>query len=93
MKSTIKLTPVESSQLSAIGHDPASNTLAIRFPEKNGTSRVYHYSGVDAEFFDRFLHAESKGSFFIREIKSNTERFPYVRMDDVEAEPQQKEAA
>jgi len=88
MKSTISLTPVESSQLSAFGHDPATNTLAVMFPpSKDGSQRVYHYANVDAEKFAAFQAAESKGSFFIHNIKKDTEGHPFTRMNDVVPEP------
>lgn len=32
----ITLTPVESRQIAAIGHDPATDTLAIRFKDWKG---------------------------------------------------------
>ena len=94
MKSTISLTPVESSQFSAFGHDPATNTLAVMFPPaKDGSQRVYHYANVDAEKFAAFQAAESKGSFFIHNIKKDTETHPYTRMDDVVPEAQEQQAA
>ena len=40
---------VTSSQLKEIGHDPATNTLAVRF--KHGGT-LYHYAGVDAKKFE-----------------------------------------
>lgn len=79
--SSIEMTPVESSQLSAIGHDAATNTLAIRFPpKKSGVSDVYHYQNVSAEMFAEFLAAESYGSFFIQRIKKNPIDFPYEKV-------------
>jgi len=47
---TIKLAPVDSSQIEAIGHDPETNTLAIKF--KGGG--VYHYANVSEEVFHEF---------------------------------------
>lgn len=43
----IELTPVESSQIAAIGHNPATNTLAIQFKGKGDKpGSIYHYDGV-----------------------------------------------
>lgn len=40
----IKMTPTpHSSNVESLGHDPATNTLAVKF--KSGS--VYHYEGVD----------------------------------------------
>lgn len=80
-KGPIPLTPVTSSQLAAIGHDPATNTLAIRFNGKDGRiGSLYHYANVTAEQFEAFQAAESKGSHFIRNIKPATDKHPYTRI-------------
>lgn len=81
----IALTPVASSQIDAIGHDPETNTLAIRFPvNRFGEKAVYHYSNFTAEDFAAFQAADSKGSWFGQHIKSDKLRFPFQR---VRAEP------
>ena len=83
MNKIIPLTPVTSSQIEAIGHDPESNTLAVRFKgkgERPGT--LYHYQNFDSEAFEAFNAAESKGSHFIRNIKPATDRHPYSRIDE-----------
>lgn len=90
---SITMTPVQSSQIQAIGHDPASNTLAIQFKrgqeaphggEIQALGPVYHYANVDAELFERFRTAESIGSFFYKTIKPHADKYPYTR---VEQEP------
>jgi hypothetical protein len=80
MNSNIPLTPVQSSQIHAIGHDPASNTLAIQF--KSGKAPVYHYANVGAELFEQFRGAESVGSFFYKNIKPHADKYPYTRIED-----------
>jgi hypothetical protein len=77
---SIPLTPVKSSQIAAIGHDPSSNTLAIQF--KSGKAPVYHYANVGADLFEKFRSAESVGSFFYKEIKPHTDKYPYTRIED-----------
>lgn len=85
MTPTIPLTPVESSQLAAIGHDPATNTLAIRFKAKGDRpGNLYHYQNVTAKDYEDFQKAESKGSHFIRNIKPYAETFPYSRIDETQ---------
>jgi hypothetical protein len=78
---SITMTPVQSSQIQAIGHDPASNTLAIQF--KSGKAPVYHYANVDGELFERFRTAESIGSFFYKTIKPHADKYPYTRAESV----------
>lgn len=77
----IELTPVESSQIAAIGHNPATNTLAIQFKGKGDKpGSIYHYDGVTAEQFEEFRGAESIGSHFYKHIKPNPKTFPYRRI-------------
>lgn len=68
MQSKIALHKVSSSQISEIGHDPASNTLAVR--SKHGGT-LYHYKGVSAEKFEQFKTSESIGSFLGKNIKGH----------------------
>lgn len=77
----ITLTPIKSSQLAALGHDPETNTLEVQF---NGGAR-YRYAGVDVELFDRFRNAESPGKFFAAEIKANPKAYPYSKLDPQDA--------
>lgn len=82
---TVTLQDVASSQLHAIGHDPATNTLVIEFARKHdgvAQGSIYAYENVDAELFDRFRHAESAGSFFYREIKPQPTVFRYRKISD-----------
>lgn len=56
-----------SSHIHSIGHDPETNTLAIKFHKGGAT---YHYPGVEASVFNEFHSHESPGSFFHTRIKS-----------------------
>lgn len=78
----ITMIPVTSSQIHSIGHDPETNTLQIRFPDRtNGhPGNLYQYANVDAKLFDLFRNAESIGSFFIQRIKRNTHQYPFTRI-------------
>ena len=80
MKNTIEMHPVVSSQIEAIGHDVATNTLAIQFPTKAATPNIYHYKNVTKVIFDAFKSAPSVGSFFIQNIKKNPELHPYFKL-------------
>jgi hypothetical protein len=76
----ITMQPVTSSQIEAIGHAPATNTLAIQFKGRTGPGSIYHYQNVDAEQFKQFQAAESVGSHFYKHIKPFAEKFPYQKM-------------
>ncbi|WP_109477664.1 KTSC domain-containing protein [Paraburkholderia sp. C35] len=86
-RAPIALSTVESSQIHAIGHDPATNTLAVQFKDKEGgPGSLYHYSNFDAEEFEHFKGAESIGSHFYKNIKPNATTYPYAR---IETDPEQ----
>lgn len=76
----IAMDAVESSQISAIGHCPVTNTLAIQFPSKSGAGSVYHYANFEVEAFEAFKNAASLGSHFIKNIKPHRDRYPYVKV-------------
>lgn len=76
----IALSPVESSQLHAIGHDAATNTLAIQFKSKGGPGSTYHYANFTQEDFAAFKVAESAGAHFGQHIKNATEKHPFTKV-------------
>jgi hypothetical protein len=77
----ITLDSVESSQIHVIGHDGATNTLAIQFKTKNGIGSVYHYANFTAEQFEEFKAAESIGSYFKCVIRPSADAHPYVKIN------------
>lgn len=75
---------VTSSQIKEVGHDAATNTLAIRFNGKGDQpGSLYHYAGVDAEAFQKFKSAESIGSYFGKNIKA---KFFYTKINEKKEE-------
>ena len=77
----INLTPIDSSQLAAIGHDPETNTLAVQFPiNKAGLQSLYHYKNFTKDDYLAFMTAESKGSHFKKHIKNEVVKHPYERI-------------
>jgi hypothetical protein len=82
----IELNAVNSSQVKAIGYDPATKTLAVSFTR--GTGAIYHYPDVAPEIFEAFRAAESIGSFFGQHIK----QLPFTKYA-AEAEPAAAEKA
>jgi len=75
-------TPVESSLIKSIGHNPADNTLEVEF-HKGG---VYSYAGVPAEAHAALMAAESIGSHFLKNVKG---RYAHTK---IEAEPKSQGA-
>jgi hypothetical protein len=69
----IAMQPVKSSQVSAIGHDPETNTLAVQFTR--GSGQIYHYPNVTPEDHQAFLNAPSIGKHFGAHIK----KLPFVK--------------
>jgi hypothetical protein len=57
---------VESSNVEAIGYDPAAQQLHVRFL-KSGLTYVYY--DVEEWVFQEFLQADSKGIFLNERVK------------------------
>lgn len=85
----IALNSCESSQIEAHGHDPATNTLALQFKNKNGVGATYHYANFTQADYDAFRNAESLGRHFGQHIKTQFDKHPHTRV----AEPPESEAA
>ncbi|WP_225784703.1 KTSC domain-containing protein [Xenophilus sp. Marseille-Q4582] len=83
----IPMTPVQSNQIKAIGHDPATETLAVTF--NHGVGAVYHYSGVTKELHAAFISAESIGKFFGMHIQ----KLPFKKFAPPAAAPAPEAAA
>jgi hypothetical protein len=64
----IELLAVNSSQVKAIGYDPATKELAVTFTR--GTGAIYHYHQVEPATFEAFKAAESIGGYFGQHIKA-----------------------
>ena len=77
---SIPLTPVKSSKLAAIGHDVASQTLAVQFFAKGAPGNVYHYANFSAAEYAAFASAESVGKHFLAHVQPHKEKHPYVNM-------------
>ncbi len=84
---SIALTPVKSSQLAAIGHDPATETLAIQFLTKGQPGNVYHYRNFTAAEYAAFASAESAGAHFGKHIKPHGDKHPFQNMGVPSAAP------
>ena len=60
------LRPVESSSIEAVGYDPKTHRLYVRFL---GSGNAYVYYDVAKRVFEDLLAADSKGRFLNSEIK------------------------
>lgn len=69
-----KMQDVQSSNLKAIGHDPATSTMRVHFQGGN----VYHYKNVPAEKFAQLASSPSKGKHFAKHFK---DRHPFTKQD------------
>lgn len=87
IKLSIAMMVVASTQIHAIGHDQATNTLAIEFKKKDGPGNLYYYKPVPRGVYDKFVVAESKGRFFGEFIKGNPEYPPTKYVPEEEREP------
>jgi hypothetical protein len=78
----ITMDAVASSQIYSIGYDSGTNTLAIRFRDRNdnGPSSLYHYANFTADDWEAFKGAESKGSHFGKFIKPEVVKYPYTKI-------------
>ena len=57
---------IQSSSVDAIGYDPASGKLYVRFI---GSGHAYVYRGVPETVYQSLMGAESKGRFVNERIK------------------------
>jgi hypothetical protein len=74
----IAMDAVESSQIHSIGHDAETQTLAIRFKNKDGApAGLYHYHNFTTDDLSLFKGAESIGSHFYKNIKPLKDKHPY----------------
>jgi hypothetical protein len=65
---------VSSSSIAAIGYADDAETLEVEFV----TGTVYRYRGVDADVYENFRQAPSKGAFFNTHIK---DAYPWEQVE------------
>lgn len=80
----IALEKIKSSQIDSIGHDAATNTLAIRFKSYSTgkPTSLYHYANFTAEDFEALRNAESIGKHFGKHIKPFDVKYPFQKIDE-----------
>lgn len=86
-RKTMKMVPVSSTQISAIGHDPEKNILRIRFKDfkTKQDGATYEYSNVDAQTHADLVNAESIGRAFRQGLKTDPKRWPNRKLTPEEA--------
>jgi hypothetical protein len=65
--STPEMTPVDSTNVAAVGYDPEAQEIYVQF--LSGTT--YKYLGTDEQTFEELRDAPSVGSYLNRVIKPN----------------------
>ncbi len=68
----MKMVPVSSTNLRAVGYNPVSQTLRIEFH-----SGTYDYYGVPESIYNGLMNASSKGQYHHQYIKYG---FRYVKI-------------
>ncbi len=63
--------PVASSNIKSIGYIANGEILEVEF----NSGAIYHYFSVPAGVFADFVDAESKGKFFIRNVRDAKYRY------------------
>lgn len=69
----MNMTPVNSTNLAAIGYDPGSRTLRVEFR----TGGTYDYFDVPQTEYDGLRNASSHGEYLARSIKG---KYRYARV-------------
>lgn len=77
---SIPLKPVASSALAAIGHDPATETLAVQMFQGSKPGNVYHYANVTLAEYSAMAGAKSLGEHLARHIKAHKAKHPCTNM-------------
>jgi hypothetical protein len=63
---------LESTSLKSVAYDEETLTLEVEFVEGG----IYQYSGVPLELYEELINAESKGRFYVGNIRN---AFPYKK--------------
>ena len=61
----MKMIPVSSSAISAIGYEEPTRRMAVRFKQ----GKTYAFCRVPRSVFQAFLHSSSKGAYYDQYIR------------------------
>lgn len=70
------MTPVESSNIEALGYQAPTQTMTVKFK----TGAVYHYQNVLPDTYQAILTAESVGSAFNKLVKAHPSVYPFTKV-------------
>lgn len=76
----VTMNPIESSHHSRAGYDIEAQQLYIDFAKPDAAPNIYRYSNFTPDDWNAYVTSDSKGGHFIRNIKSHTQKYPYVRV-------------
>lgn len=87
---TFDMVDVESSNIDAVGYDPAAQVLRVKF--RDGSP--YDYQGVPPQLHAELMGAESKGGFFFKRIRNAKSdaggpMFPFQKVTPQQQEQQE----
>ena len=74
---------VDAKQFDAVGFDPSTSTLGIKFKARGGGKvppSEYHYANVDEMTRDALMGSNDKDEYFNKHIKSNPTDYPYQKI-------------
>lgn len=69
--------PVKSSQLHAVGYDPATRTMRVQFKEGTAPGPQYDYANVPPELHAELATAASPGTHFHKHVRG---KFKHTRL-------------
>lgn len=87
----MQMLPVKSSQVAAIGYDPGTLKLRVRFKPfaKKGAEPqpdpTYEYSNGSQGDYSAIFGAESIGREINQRLKKQPEKYPYRKLSEEEA--------
>jgi hypothetical protein len=62
----MQIDPIESSNLKAVGYDPATRIMRVVFR----SGKTYDYGDVTPEDHELFINSKSKGAHFSKHIRN-----------------------
>ncbi len=71
------MTPVQSSNIAALDHDPITLQLIVQF--RNGNR--YRYENVSVDTFHQMIKSDSVGSAFHKLIKCQPDAHPFSQLE------------
>jgi hypothetical protein len=71
----MKMHKIRSSNINAVGYDPAQRLLRITFRLRQGGESAYNYEDIDPQTYRELLESESPGRYFSAHIRGK----PFIK--------------